>query len=83
MTICLICFKLRNDFNQDIGSWDVSNVTNMSWMFENSSFNQDIGSWDVAMLQYEFDVSGHTFQPRYCNWDVSNVTNMSRMFRCK
>ena len=36
-------------FNQDISQWDVSNVTNMSGMFNGASvFNQDIGSWDVS-----------------------------------
>jgi surface protein len=29
-------------FNQDISSWDVSNVTNMAWMFrEAANLNQD------------------------------------------
>jgi surface protein len=27
-------------FNQPIGNWDVSNVTNMSYMFDGSNFNQ-------------------------------------------
>ena len=35
-------------FNQDIGNWDVSNVTDMSLCFLISSFNQDISSWDVS-----------------------------------
>jgi surface protein len=36
-------------FNQDIGGWDVGNVTDMSAMFGvATSFNQDIGSWDVG-----------------------------------
>jgi surface protein len=36
-------------FNQPIGSWNVSKVTNMSEMFRSSyTFNQNIGSWNVS-----------------------------------
>ena len=35
-------------FNQPIGSWDVSNVTDMGSMFYAAeAFNQPIGDWDV------------------------------------
>ena len=38
-------------FNQDIGGWDVSNVTDMRGMFSGaSSFNQDISGWDVSKV---------------------------------
>ena len=41
----------QSAFNQDISSWDVSNVTNMDAMFDDASaFNQDISSWDVSSV---------------------------------
>ena len=39
-------------FNQNIGSWDVSSVTNMRRMFQNASvFNQNLGSWIALNVQ--------------------------------
>jgi surface protein len=36
-------------FNQPIGSWNVSKVTNMTEMFRSAfSFNQNIGGWNVS-----------------------------------
>jgi surface protein len=36
-------------FNQPIGNWNVSNVTNMQQMFFfATSFNQNIGNWNVS-----------------------------------
>ena len=40
-------FDGATSFNQDISSWDVENITNMSLMFDDTSFNQDISAWDV------------------------------------
>ena len=41
------CSKLKS--LGGISGWDVSNVTNMSFMFECcESFNQDLSSWNIS-----------------------------------
>ena len=79
--------SFQYEFNQDISSWDVSNVTNMGGMFANEQvFNQDISSWDVSnvtTMEYMFSglySSTSDFNQNLSDWDVSNVTNMRWMF---
>ena len=66
-----------------ISNWDVSNVTDMSNMFEEAtSFNQPIGNWDVSKVT---NMEGMFFFAKSFNhtlndWDVSKVTNMGKMF---
>ena len=44
-------FNYALDFNHDISVWDVSSVTDMSYMFSSAdSFNQDISDWDVSSV---------------------------------
>ena len=78
-----INFNTDSPFNQTIGSWDVSNVTDMSGMFSGaSSFNQEIVNWDVSNVTDMvgmFDEAS-SFNQVIGNWDVSNVTNMEFMF---
>ncbi|MGY8948672.1 MAG: BspA family leucine-rich repeat surface protein [Flavobacteriales bacterium] len=39
-------FKRSNDFNQNIGSWNVSKVINLIYIFDGATtFNQDLTKW--------------------------------------
>ena len=70
------------DFNQDISSWDVSNVTNMKYMFKWSNFDHDISHWDVGNVSSMQDMfkDNFNFNQDLGNWDVSNVIDFSKMF---
>ena len=76
-------YKNFKTFNQDISSWDTSNVTNMSTMFVNAkSFNQDIGSWDTSNVtdMSAMFYNATSFNQDIGSWNTSNVTTMYSMF---
>ena len=70
----------QNTFNQDISSWDTSNVTNMKNMFFSAAaFNQDISGWDtssVTDMSYMFEIAT-SFNQDLSGWNVLLVTNCS------
>ena len=72
-----------SNFNQDISSWNTSNVTNMSDMFNGASiFNKDISSWNtsnVTNMSYMF-YQASEFNQDISSWNTLNVRNMNSMF---
>ena len=66
-----------------ISNWDVSGVTDMSYLFQNkAAFNADITGWDVAAvtdMSYMF-ASATAFNQDTGSWNVAAVTNMQSMF---
>jgi surface protein len=81
--------RLNTPYKPDVTEWDVSKVTDMSYLFHNirnSDFNQDISKWDVSNVT---NMEGMfkdcwKFNQDISNWNVSKVTNMKEMFSgCK
>ena len=69
-------FKDATVFNQDISSWDTSNVTDMGSMFFNAiSFNQDIWTWivkNVTNMTSMFD-NAVSFNQDLSRWTVDLI----------
>lgn len=80
------CFDYHNPgaafFNEDISSWIVSNVTDMSYMFLSAAtFNISLATWNVARvtdMSYMFYCGGYScynpgsaFSQPLDSWDVS------------
>lgn len=77
-------FRLRQ-FNGDISEWNVSNVTNMNYMFQGTlRFNCDLRNWDVSnvksmtkMFSADKEFEGNGLE----NWKISpDITYMDGMF---
>ncbi|MDB2314677.1 BspA family leucine-rich repeat surface protein, partial [Flavobacteriaceae bacterium] len=70
-------FYENTTFNQEIGNWDTSNVTNMSGLFEgfNQSpiFNKDISHWNTSNVtdMSEMFYRNHAFNQDIGGWDTS------------
>ncbi|MGH1388036.1 BspA family leucine-rich repeat surface protein [Kordia sp.] len=80
----MISLFAASSFNINISGWNVSNVEDMSGMFQaNTHFNQPIEAWDVGNVREMGSMfNGATaFNQTVNGWDVSNVQDMYAMFK--
>lgn len=74
-------FSRMPSFNGFIDQWDVSNVTNMSCMFQDCDFVGDISKWNVANVQdMRYMFLNSKFNGDLSAWNVGNVQYVQNMF---
>jgi surface protein len=69
--------------NKYFNDWDVSSVTDMSYMFyETEAFNQPLNNWNVSSVtgMSQIFYRAKAFNQPLSKWNVSSVTDMSLMF---
>ena len=71
----------RTDFKGKVDTWDVSNVTDMTNLFDNSTFNGDISLWRTTSLEIiDYMFRGSCFDGDLSSFDVSNVKSAKGTF---
>lgn len=80
-------FRMAAQFNGTINHWNVSTVTDMSYLFygdvfTDMIFNQPLNNWDVGSVTTMMSMFDNNinFNQDITGWDVHNVTTMSSMF---
>ena len=71
------------NFNEPIGNWTTSQVTDMTACFDESfAFNQDISGWDVSNVRsfYQMFQFANNFNQDISAWDISSGVTFSEMF---
>jgi surface protein len=75
------CSTLNSPAN--IGSWNTSTVTDMSYMFSgDAAFNQNIGNWNTAAVttMSTMFANATAFNQDIGNWNTAAVTDMYYLF---
>jgi surface protein len=74
-------FFNSSSFNDDISGWEVSNVRNMSAMFEKAAtFNQPLNNWDVSNVKE--GVQNMFFEAKAFNQPLDSWANLQHGNTC-
>lgn len=76
-------FNGCQSFNQPIGSWDVSRVTDMTATFETCiRFNNQLGSWNTTNVTTMANMfkTASIFNQDISDWKTTSVVDMNGMF---
>lgn len=83
ITDCEGMFNNGHNIGSDITGWDMSNVTNMAFMFADCrAFNQDISGWNVSNVTQMHSMfwSAYKFNQDLSKWCVTNITSYPNGF---
>ena len=74
-------FGYNNNFNSEIGKWNVSNVTDPRFMFYETSFNKSLNDWDTTNWLSAVSIFNRARQfNQPINWTLENVEDFQYMF---
>ena len=78
--VCMVCLMVQMPSDQNISSWNMGNVTDMSCMFCGASaFNQTIKSWNAGSVTSMYAIARAFNQP-LDSWNTGSVTSLEEMF---
>jgi len=69
---------IRHETGAD--TWDVSSITDMSFLCKDTDFNEDIQGWDVSHVTTMEGMFQDSSFNRPLSWNTSSVTTMKNMF---